>query len=45
MSHISWNKNAPKYDIREWETGREKIEKGITLSEEEFKELKGLFVT
>ncbi|EUJ32641.1 YdbC family protein [Listeria cornellensis] len=34
---ISWNGRAPKYDIRDWSPGNEKMGKGITLTEEEFK--------
>jgi len=36
---ISWNGAAPKYDIREWAPEHEKMGKGVTLSEVEFKEL------
>jgi len=34
---VSWNDREPKYDIREWSEGHEKMGKGITLSEEEVK--------
>lgn len=37
---ISWNDRAPKYDIRDWAPGHEKMGKGVTLSVEELKELK-----
>lgn len=37
---ISWNDGKPKYDIRDWSPEREKMGKGITLSEEEVIELK-----
>ena len=36
---ISWNDGKPKYDIRDWAPGREKMGKGITLTEEEMKAL------
>ncbi|MBC6310612.1 hypothetical protein HCJ66_13820 [Listeria sp. FSL L7-1582] len=36
---ISWNGRAPKYDIRDWAPGNEKMGKGITLTEEEFKKI------
>ena len=36
---ISWNGGKPKYDIRDWAPGREKMGKGITLTEEEMKAL------
>lgn len=39
---ISWNGREPKYDIREWAPNREKMGKGITLSEEELNVLKEL---
>ena len=39
LNRISWNGNAPKYDIREWDPNREKMGKGVTLSEEEIKVL------
>ena len=32
---ISWNDREPKYDIREWAPGREKMGKGVTLSKDE----------
>jgi hypothetical protein len=37
LNRINWNGNAPKYDIREWAPNREKMGKGVTLSEEEVK--------
>ena len=42
LNRISWNGAAPKYDIREWAPNREKVGKGVTLSEEEFVALKDL---
>ncbi|MBC2166559.1 hypothetical protein HCB26_08240 [Listeria booriae] len=36
---ISWNGRAPKYDIRDWSPGNEKMGKGITLTEDEFKKI------
>ena len=42
LNRISWNGNAPKYDIREWAPNREKMGKGVTLSEEEVLVLKQL---
>ncbi|MBC2148330.1 YdbC family protein [Listeria booriae] len=39
MNLISWNGRAPKYDIRDWSPGNEKMSKGITLTEEEFKKI------
>lgn len=40
LNLISWNGRAPKYDLRDWAPGREKMGKGITLSKEELVELK-----
>ena len=36
---VSWNKADPKYDIRNWHPAREKCGKGITLTEEEARNL------
>ncbi|PHJ37792.1 seryl-tRNA synthetase [Desulforamulus profundi] len=44
LNLISWNDKPPKYDIREWSPDREKMGKGVTLSEEELKELKKVAV-
>lgn len=32
---VSWNGGQPKYDIRDWAPGHEKMGKGVTLTEEE----------
>lgn len=42
LNLVSWNGNAPKYDIREWAPGREKMGKGVTLSAAEVAVLKDL---
>ena len=42
LNKISWNGATPKYDIRDWGPEREKMGKGVTLSEEEMAELKKL---
>ena len=39
LNLISWNGGEPKYDIRDWGPDHEKMGKGITLSEEEAKQL------
>lgn len=39
---ISWNQREPKYDIRDWSEGNEKMGKGVTLSKDELLELKKL---
>ncbi len=42
LNLISWNDAPPKYDLREWAPGHEKMGKGITLSEDELVKLKEL---
>ena len=42
LNLVSWNDREPKYDIREWSPGREKMGKGVTLSEDEVVQLKRL---
>jgi hypothetical protein len=37
---VSWNDREAKYDLREWDPAHETMSKGITLSEDEVKELK-----
>ena len=39
VNRISWNGGAPKLDIRDWAPDHEKMGKGITLTEDEAKEL------
>ena len=44
LNRVSWNGREAKFDIRNWSPDHEKMDKGITLSDEEFallvKELK-----
>ena len=42
LNMVSWNGGASKYDIRDWAPGREKMGKGVTLTEDEAKKLKEL---
>ena len=35
LNLVSWNSSKPKYDIREWSENKERMSKGITLTEEE----------
>ncbi|MCR5229002.1 MAG: hypothetical protein K6D03_02650 [Solobacterium sp.] len=44
LNKISWSGRAPKYDIRDWAPEHEKMGKGITLSEEELRNLCELLV-
>ena len=43
LNRISWNGGAPKYDIRDWAPDHEKMGKGVTLSDDEEKNIKKLF--
>lgn len=40
LNLVSWNGRAPKFDLRDWAPGHEKMGKGITLSNEEFEILR-----
>ncbi|MGO2082287.1 YdbC family protein [Vagococcus sp.] len=43
LNLVSWNERPPKFDLRDWDSQHEKMGKGITLTNEEFNELKKLF--
>lgn len=40
LNLVSWNGRPPKFDLRDWGPVHEKMGKGVTLSNEEFAELK-----
>lgn len=42
LNLVSWNGGAPKYDIRDWAPGHEKMGKGVTLTSQELIELNKL---
>lgn len=42
LNKVSWNGKDAKYDLREWDPTHEKVGKGVTLTEEEFQELKNI---
>jgi hypothetical protein len=42
LNLVSWNEQAPKYDLREWSPDRERRGKGVTLTKEELAKLKEL---
>ncbi|MGN8817898.1 YdbC family protein [Oribacterium sp. HCP28S3_H8] len=42
LNLVSWNGAAPKFDIRDWAPGHEKMGKGISLNGEELAKLKQL---
>jgi hypothetical protein len=35
LNLVSWNGRTPKFDLRDWAPGHEKMGKGITLDREE----------
>ena len=43
LNLISWNDNAPKYDIRDWAPDHSRMGKGTSLTEEEMEKLVELF--
>ncbi len=45
LNLISWNDREPKYDLRDWAPGHEKMGKGVTLSKDELLALKELLDT
>ena len=40
LNLVSWNDNAPKYDLRDWSENHERMGKGVTLTKEEVEKLK-----
>jgi hypothetical protein len=42
LNLISWNGNAPKYDIRDWSPDHSQLGRGVTLSREELLALRDL---
>lgn len=42
LSLISWNDKTPKFDIRDWDPEHKKMGKGVTLTNEELKELRNI---
>jgi hypothetical protein len=44
LNLVSWSGRTPKLDIRDWAPGREKMGKGVTLTEAEATELAKLLV-
>lgn len=41
LNLVSWNGRMPKYDIRDWTEGHRQPGRGITLTEDELRELIG----
>lgn len=44
LNKVSWNDYPPKYDIREWSPDHTRMGKGVTLSDEEFENLRKLIL-
>ena len=42
LNIVSWNGAEPKYDLRDWAPGHEKMGKGVTLTEDEVQRLSTL---
>lgn len=42
LNLISWNGREAKYDIREWDSERENMGKGVTFTKDELKALKDI---
>ncbi|MCK9225860.1 MAG: PC4/YdbC family ssDNA-binding protein [Candidatus Muirbacterium halophilum] len=42
---VSWNERTPKIDIRDWDENHAKMSKGITMTFEEFIDLKDILET
>ena len=42
LNLVSWNGAEPKFDIRDWAPGHEKMGKGIALNSEEIEKLKSI---
>jgi hypothetical protein len=42
LNLISWNGRAPKYDLRDWAPGHQKMGRGVTMSREELLALRDL---
>lgn len=40
LNLVSWNGAAPKYDLRDWAPGHEKMGKGVTLTSDEVAKLR-----
>ncbi|WP_449354158.1 YdbC family protein [Virgibacillus natechei] len=42
LNLVSWNGRDPKYDLRDWAPEKEKMGKGVTMTEDEVKQLKAI---
>jgi hypothetical protein len=39
LNLVSWNGRTPKFDVRDWAPGHEKMGKGVTLAKDEAEKL------
>lgn len=39
LNKVSWNEREPKFDLRSWDAEHKKMGKGITLDEQEARQL------
>ena len=39
INMVSWNGSEPKYDIRDWSPDHEHMSRGVTLKEEELRQI------
>lgn len=42
LNLVSWNDKEPKFDLRDWDAEHKKMGKGITLTNEELKNLRDM---
>ena len=42
LNLVSWNERDPKYDIRDWAPGHERMRKGLTFTADELIELRDI---
>ena len=42
LNLVSWNGRQPKFDLRDWSPGHEKLGRGVTLTRDELLALKDL---
>ncbi|MEA4986684.1 YdbC family protein [Anaerovorax sp. IOR16] len=44
LNMVSWNGGAEKYDLRDWDKDHKSMSRGITMTQEEVKELGNLII-
>lgn len=42
LNYVSWNDRPAKLDLREWDADHEKMGKGLTLTDDEARELRDI---